>query len=204
MIVILAYNMGNVGSVLNMIKKIGYDAKITNNKEEILNAEKIIIPGVGSYNNGIENLKDLNLIDILNKKIMIDKIPVLGICLGMQLMAEGSEEGALSGLGWIKGKFVRFNNNLSNTLKVPHMGWNFINIKKQSKILYNLPENPRFYFVHSYYALPENNEDILTTTNYGHEFVSSFEKDNIIGVQFHPEKSHKFGMSILKNFIELY
>jgi len=204
MIVILAYNMGNVGSVLNMIKKIGYDAKITSNKEDILNAEKIIIPGVGAYNNGIENLVDLKLIEILNKKIIVDKIPVLGICLGMQLMAESSEEGTLTGLGWIKGKFVRFNNNLNNTLKVPHMGWNFVSIKKQSRIFFNLPENPRFYFVHSYYALLENNEDILTTTNYGHEFVSSFERENIIGVQFHPEKSHKYGMTILKNFIELY
>lgn len=204
MLIIINYNMGNLGSILNMIKKIGYNAIITSNLDEISKASKLILPGVGAFDNGINNLKELGIFDLLNKKILEEKVPILGICLGMQLMTLSSEEGKEKGLGWLNAITKKFNFQ-NKELKVPHMGWNTITLRKHSK-LFNEMENQenRFYFVHSYAVECFDKNDILTTTCYGYEFVSSFEKENIIGVQFHPEKSHKFGMQLLKNFIEKF
>ncbi len=201
MITIIDYGMGNLGSIANMIKKVGGKSLITSNLDEIREATKLILPGVGSFDNGMRQLKELGLIDILNKKILEDKIPIMGICLGMQLMTQSSEEGTLDGLGWVEAKSSKF---VSDSLKVPHMGWNIIYQKKDSSLFSEKESEKRFYFAHSYYVSCEREEDILTTTSYGHDFVSSFEKENIIGVQFHPEKSHKFGMSLFKNFVERY
>jgi len=204
MIVIIDYNMGNPGSIANMIKKIGYESIITQDIKIIKRAEKIILPGVGSFDKGVYNLKNLNLWDILNYKVIEEKTPILGICLGMQLMTEKSEEGNEQGFGWIHSETIKFKFN-GNHLKIPHMGWNNIKLVKDSKLFKNIEnQENRFYFVHSYHVVSKNQEDILTTTYYGYDFVSSFEKDNIIGVQFHPEKSHKYGLSLLKNYLEIY
>lgn len=201
MIVIVDYGMGNLGSIVNMIKKIGYKCIVTSNLEEIKNATKLILPGIGSFDNGMRNLQELNMLDVLNQKVMVDKTPILGICLGMQLMTKNSEEGKLSGLGWIDAETKKF---VSDTFKIPHMGWNIIKHQKISKLFDEFESEKRFYFVHSYCVSCKQKADILTSTNYIKEFVSSFEKENIIGVQFHPEKSHKFGMSLIKNFVENY
>jgi len=201
MITIINYGLGNLGSIANMIKKIGGESIITSNPEKILRAKKLILPGVGSFDKGMLNLKDLSLINILNKKVLVEKTPILGICLGMQLMLNSSEEGNETGLGWIDAKTIKFS---ANTLKVPHMGWNTVKNIKESKLFDELESEKRFYFVHSYYVKCNDEKDILTTTPYGNDFVSAFEKENLIGVQFHPEKSHKFGMSIIKNFVEKY
>jgi glutamine amidotransferase len=201
MITIIDYGMGNLGSIANMVKKVGAKSIITSDLDEIQKATKLILPGVGSFDNGMKQLRELGFIDVLNKKILEDKTPIMGICLGMQLMTQSSEEGTLEGLGWIEAKTHKF---VSDSLKVPHMGWNISMIQKDSS-LYTAPKiEKRFYFVHSYYVSCKKQEDILSTTSYGHEFVSSFEKENIIGVQFHPEKSHKFGMALFKNFVEKY
>lgn len=201
MITIIDYGMGNLGSIANMIKKAGHKSIITSDLEEIKNATKLILPGVGSFDNGMRNLAELGMIEVLNQKVLIEKTPILGICLGMQLMTKSSEEGKLSGLGWVDAQTKKF---VSDTLKIPHMGWNIIKHQKNSHLFDEYESEKRFYFVHSYYVDANQKKDILTTTPYTHNFVSSFEKENIIGAQFHPEKSHKFGMSLLKNFLENY
>lgn len=201
--VIIDYGMGNSASIKNMIKRIGYEAVITADKTQITNAKKIILPGVGSFDAAMKNLAELNLIKILRIKIIEEKTPVLGICLGMQLMTKNSEEGTQNGLGFIDAEVKKFNFT-EDTLKIPHMGWNITDLKKETKLFKNMSEKSRFYFVHSYYIRCSNEQDIVSTTNYGIPFVSSFERENIVGVQFHPEKSHKFGMQLLKNFIEKY
>ena len=203
MITIINYNMGNPASIKNMIKRIGYESTITSDKSQITNAKKLILPGVGSFDAAINNLTQLDLLEMLKIKVLEENTPVLGICLGMQLMTNKSDEGKQSGLGFIDAEVKKFVFE-DKSLKVPHMGWNVTDINKHSKLFGSMPERSRFYFVHSFYVHCTNQEDIITTTNYGNNFVSTFEKENIIGVQFHPEKSHKFGMQLLKNFIEKY
>lgn len=196
--------MGNLGSIANMLKKIGCQCIITNNLNEIQIAHKIILPGVGNFDRAMKNLKELGLIDVLNRKVLEKKIPVLGICLGMQLMAEKSEEGQLPGLGWIKADVKKFSfDEVNKHLKIPHMGWNTVQQQKDDLLFSNMYPDPRFYFVHSYHFECKKKEDILTTTFYGYHFVSAISSGNIMGVQFHPEKSHKFGMLILKKFAEI-
>ena len=204
MITIIDYKTGNLGSIQNILKRIGEESVVTSDKKTIATATKIILPGVGAFDTGMRNLSELDLVDILNKKVIEEKIPVLGICLGMQLLSSGSEEGSLKGLGWINASTVRFKFENSLEYKIPHMGWNFITQHKKSKLLDNMYSDPRFYFVHSYFFKAKDPEDILTSTTYEKEFTSSVERENILGVQFHPEKSHKFGMKLLKNFVDLY
>lgn len=201
MIVIIDYGMGNLGSIQNILKKIGVNSIITSDVDEINNANKIILPGVGAFDRAMQNLKDLKLIDILNEKALNEKIPVLGICLGMQLLAKDSTEGVLPGLGWIDANVKKF--DIDKALKVPHMGWNYTIQQKESSLFFDMYTTPRFYHVHSYYFACNDDEDILTITNYGGEFTSSVNKGNIYGVQFHPEKSHKFGMKLLENFAKI-
>lgn len=201
MITIIDYGMGNLGSIANMIKKVGGRSKITSDLNEIKNAEKLILPGVGSFDNGIKNLKSTGIFEVINDRVLNDKIPIMGICLGMQLMTNSSEEGVEKGLSWVDAETIKFSNI---SLKVPHMGWNTIEHSKESKLFNDYDLEKRFYFVHSYYVSAKNESEVLTHSEYGHKFVSSFEKENIIGVQFHPEKSHNFGMNLIKNFIEKY
>ena len=204
MITIIDYKTGNLGSIQNILKRIGEDSVVTSDKGAIAEAKKLILPGVGSFDTGMRNLKDLDLINILNQKVLIEKIPVLGICLGMQLLSSGSEEGILPGLGWIKANTQRFNFADTTEYKIPHMGWNHIKIVKESQLFNDMYADARFYFVHSFYLKVNEPGNILTTSTYEIEFTSSVEKGNILGVQFHPEKSHKFGMKLLKNFIDNY
>jgi glutamine amidotransferase len=206
MITIVDYGMGNLGSVKNMFKKIGENSIVSSDKDDIQNATKILLPGVGSFDNAMLNLNDLGLIDIIKEKVLDDKIPIMGICLGMQLLTKGSEEGELNGFGFVDAFSKKFDfSSISDNLPIPHMGWNKVYLQKESKLLQESEEREnRFYFVHSYAVSCENKKDILTQTKYGYDFVSSFEKDNIIGCQFHPEKSHKFGMKLFKNFVENY
>ena len=204
MITIINYNAGNIKSIQNMLKRIGAKSCISADAKEIEQAEKLILPGVGHFDYGMKNLQESGLIEVLNKKVLIDKVPLLGICLGAQLLGNRSEEGILSGLGWIDMEVVKFDENkLPENLKIPHMSWNEINIKKQSNLLIGLSNESRFYFVHSYHMKCNNENDILANTNYGYEFTSAVEKENIFGVQFHPEKSHKFGMRLLENFVNI-
>lgn len=204
MIAIVDFGMGNLGSIYNMLKYIGVESKITSDKNEIENAKKIILPGVGAFDNGMKNLESLELINLLNKKILEDKIPVLGICLGMQLFMNNSEEGSAKGLGWLEGENRKFKfGEKINNRKIPYVGWNVVEQKKENPLMNNLDSESRFYFVHSYYVTCKNENDILLRTNYGIDFASGVQKENIFGVQFHPEKSHKFGMKLLKNFSEL-
>jgi glutamine amidotransferase len=198
-IVIVDYRMGNLGSIANMLKRIGAAAEVSSDPGRIAKADKLILPGVGSFDNGMNNLKEMGLADVLAERALGSKVPVLGICLGMQLMTARSEEGAVPGLCWIGASTVRFRPS-DPRLKVPHMGWNVIARKKDSRLLADMSDEPRFYFVHSYHVVCEDASDVLATTAYGEEFVSAFEKGNVMGVQFHPEKSHKFGMKLLKNF----
>jgi len=204
MITIIDYKTGNLGSIQNILKRIGEDSVVTSDKDEIARATKLILPGVGAFDTGMRNLSGLNLIDILNKKVIEEKIPVLGICLGMQLLSKGSEEGSLPGLGWIDASTVRFEFEDSTEYKIPHMGWNFIRQHKTGRLFDNMYPNSRFYFVHSYFFSANDPEDVLTSTTYEIEFTSAIERGNILGVQFHPEKSHKFGMKLLKNFVDFY
>lgn len=204
MIVIIDYGMGNLGSILNMLKYLKADAMISSNVSDIEKADKLILPGVGAFDNGMNNLQNLNLISCLEKKVLNQKTPILGICLGMQLFTKKSEEGSLSGLGWIDAETVRFSlNKEKNNLKVPHMGWNSVTIRNTTSLFNNMSENAKFYFVHSYHVVCHNEEDILATTHHGYNIVSAFQSKNIFGVQFHPEKSHKFGMNLFNNFIEM-
>jgi len=203
MIIVIDYEMGNIGSIINMIKKTGGEAVLSSDLARIETAEKLILPGVGSFDTGMQNLDKLGLVDVLRRRVVREKVPILGICLGMQLLSEKSEEGVLPGLGFISGQTVKFKfDNVNANLRIPHMGWNSVNIKKESPLFYEMYENPIFYFVHSYHIVCNNAEDVLTTTNYGYEFTSSLQRVNILGTQFHPEKSHKYGLRLMKNFVE--
>jgi len=204
MITIVDYRIGNLNSIGNMLKKIGAPAVVTSSADDLRRAQKLIMPGIGAFDAGMNRLMDSGLIPILTERVMVDKTPTLGICLGMQLMTRGSEEGQLPGLGWIQATTRRFDRTIDPALTIPHMGWNVVKPVKQSRVLDDCPEEPRFYFTHSYYVHCEDPEDRLLSVEHGAlSFDAGFEHGNLIGVQFHPEKSHRFGMWFLKNFAEI-
>lgn len=198
MIVIVDFGMGNLGSIANMFKKVGAKALISSRTEDVSGADQLVLPGVGTFDTGMRRLKETGLVPLLREKVLQGKTPMLGICLGMQLMTEASEEGSMAGLGWIKGRTVRFPHGIG--LRVPHMGWNTVSQRKLCPLLHDLGPEPRFYFVHSYHVVCDQPDDILTVTEYGYDFASAFSHGNIFGLQFHPEKSHRFGMQLFRNF----
>lgn len=202
MIVIIDYGMGNLGSIQNMFKRIGNRSIVTSDLNQIQNAEKILLPGVGAFDAAIERIDQLGLRSVLLKKANVDKVPFLGICLGMQLLTTGSEEGHLQGLGLIDADTIKFKFD-DFTIKVPHMGWNFVYPVNSSPLAEGFTSDFRFYFVHSYYVRCNYPENIVMQTEYGHRFESIIQKNNIFGAQFHPEKSHKYGMKLLENFSKI-
>ncbi|MGN6492516.1 MAG: imidazole glycerol phosphate synthase subunit HisH [Agriterribacter sp.] len=205
MIVIIDYGVGNLTSIKNMLKRINVEAVISSKIDEIRNSDKLILPGVGSFDYGMTQLRESGLAKILNEKVLGEKTPILGICLGVQLLTESSEEGKQKGLGWIKGKTVAFNKlRLHGNQKIPHMGWTDVSGYEKSKLFTGMYEEPRFYFVHSYHLELDDSSNIIAQANYGYDFAVGVEYDNILGVQFHPEKSHKFGMKLLENFVKYY
>lgn len=198
---IINIGVGNIGSVMNMLKRLGIKSVLVTDENHFHGVTHLILPGVGSFDAGILNLNNSGLKDILWDKVFNEKLPILGICLGMQMMTNGSEEGNQLGLGWISAE-VNLLKLKDNTIKVPHMGWNRPQIVRSSPLLKDIEQNCRFYFVHSYAVSCHNHEDVILKVNYGGiEFVAGFQNKNIFGVQFHPEKSHRFGMQILSNFI---
>jgi glutamine amidotransferase len=204
-IFIVDYGVGNIGSIQNMLKKLGADSEIATEISAIDRATRIILPGVGSFDEGMMQLNQSGLRSALDDAALVKRIPFLGICLGMQLMTEGSEEGELPGLGWISAKTTKFVPESNEIMKIPHMGWNVVKKEKVSPLLNLVDDDARFYFVHSYHVTCTDREDVLLSSKYGSvEFDSAFEHDNLLGVQFHPEKSHRFGMTLLKSFIDNY
>jgi len=205
MIKIIDYGMGNTASMLNMIRKVGGQAELCAIPSELNSATAIILPGVGSFDNAITKLENSGFLEALHSKVIKEKIPFLGVCLGMQLLFEKSEEGKLPGLKWVEGDVKHFNFSdiqFKDRLKAPHMGWNVITPKTYEGLFSGLENEARFYFIHSYYVHCSNPLDVLATANYGHEFTCSVRHDNIWGVQFHPEKSHQFGIQVFKNFLK--
>ena len=203
MIVIIDYGLSNLRSVGFKLRKYNKEVIISSDKEEISKANKLILAGVGHFGKAMNNLKDLDLIPLLDFKVIKEQTPIFGICLGMQLFTESSEEGNSEGFGWIKGKTKKFNFDSSfKNLRIPHVGWNTIQIKKQHPLFSGM-DNRDFYFTHSFFVGCQNSKDILAESTYGHNFVSAISKGNILGTQFHPEKSHPEGFKLLKNFINV-
>ena len=201
---IIDYGVGNIGSIANMLRKINVDSVITSDPTEIAKASKLILCGIGAFDDGMTKLESLGIVEVLQRKVLDEKTPIMGVCLGMQLFTRGSEEGTKSGLGFVDGYTRKFHFVNGQKLRVPHMGWNEVALSKPSRLLENMYEEPRFYFVHSYHAVMDQPGEELLKATYGYPFTAAFEKGNIVGVQFHPEKSHKFGMRLYENFMRNY
>jgi len=203
MVTIVDYGLGNLGSIQNMLKRIGIKSVITDDLKKILKAQKIILPGVGHFDRAMKNITERGLKKVLDIKALDEKIPILGICLGMQILTEGSEEGKLPGLGWIPAKTIKFHFPDYAKNKVPHMGWNIVKRARKSEITKAFEKEYRFYFVHSFHVSVRDEKYSILKTKHGYLFDSGIQHKNIFGVQFHPEKSHRFGMKLLKNFAEV-
>lgn len=201
MIVIVDYGLGNLRSVLKSFEKLHIEAEISSDPCVIKGADKLVLPGVGGFGKGIRNLQSNGLIEALNEAVVGKEVPTLGICLGLQLMTDWSDEGHLPGLGWIPGETLKFfrSGNVSK-LRVPHMAWNSIELKRADPLFEDITPESEFYFVHSYYVRCADRQHVLATSWYGEEFDSVVRKGNILGTQFHPEKSHKHGLLLLRNF----
>lgn len=202
MIGILNYGVGNLKAFANIFKNLGFEHKIIEKGDDILSVDKLILPGVGSFDSVMNKLEQANVLEHLSKFALIEKRPLLGVCVGMQILANSSEEGKKKGLGWIKGNVKRFDfSQLSEKPMIPQIGWNEIEVvNKETDLLKNLGVNPHFYFLHSYYFECEDKQDIMASANYGLEFCSAVKRENVYGTQFHPEKSHHNGVQLLKNF----
>jgi imidazole glycerol-phosphate synthase subunit HisH len=199
-VLVIDYGMGNFVSVANMLRKAGAKAVISSRPEDVHSATKIILPGVGAFDRGMRHLHDLGFVEALRRRVIEDGVPTLGICLGMQLLTKSSEEGVEPGLGWVDATTTRVH---AGELPVPHMGWNVARPASSHPLFEGLGEEPRFYFVHSYRVECASSADVVTTTTYGSPFVSAFAHGNVMGTQFHPEKSHKYGLTLLRNFAAL-
>jgi glutamine amidotransferase len=202
--IIVDYGVGNLSSIRNMLRKAGVAALISSDPVAIADASKILLPGMGAFDNCMQKLADSGLRPFIEKKVFEEKIPLLGICVGLQMFMPSSEEGQLAGMAWIAGKTIRFRSEkMDASHKIPNMGWLEVKGMKPSRLLEGL-EDARFYFAHSYHVSLDNPADELITADYGYRFTVGVEKENIVGVQFHPEKSHRFGMQLLRNFAEKY
>ena len=202
MIAVIDYGMGNIGSILNMLRKIGAPGVAVQSPEDLLRATHVILPGVGAFDRGMEHLHERRLVDALNAATLERHTPLLGICLGMQLLCEGSEEGQAPGLGWIRGQCVRFAFPRETGLKVPHMGWNELDVTADNPLL-DRGSRPRFYFVHAYHMQCAEGDNVIAIANYGSRFTAAVRRNNVFGVQFHPEKSHRFGIELFRRFVAM-
>ena len=201
---IINYGLGNISAFKYAFKKLNCEVNVISNPDDINLCSHLILPGVGAFDYAIELLKSSRMLDVINKNVLVDKKPILGVCVGMQIFFEKSEEGNNYGLGWIKGNVKKLASSTKNTIKLPHMGWNSLgNINEKNKLCFNL-ENDEFYFLHSYHCVPEDKNLIISNTEYGESFCSSVQFENIIGCQFHPEKSHDAGLGIFSNFLRMY
>lgn len=200
---IVDYGMGNIFSVQKKLLQENVNISVSSLQKDIVNADKIILLGVGHFKKAMDNLQELNLIEPLNKFALIQKKPILGICLGMQLMANWSEEGDVSGLGWVDASVKKLKTSNTKKFKIPHIGWNTVRLLKKSALMHNIKSEEEFYFVHSFYIEPNDPLIALNETSYIQNFCSGIEKDNIFGVQYHPEKSHDSGQTLFKNFLSL-
>ena len=202
MILILDYGMGNLRSVQMKIQMLNFQASISRDIKSILAADKLILPGVGHFAEGMKNIKEFGILDALHEAVIYKKIPILGICLGMQLLTSFSEEGSVSGLGWIDASTNKIISKSTEDLRIPHVGWNKVRQVNKSILFDNIENDTRFYFTHTYAVQCHNKEDSIGETLYGDKFTSVIQKDNIYGTQFHPEKSHMTGLKLIQNFLE--
>ena len=205
MITIIDYGMGNIGSIVNLCRYLGIPAKVCAEPAAIARAAKLILPGVGAFDAGMNNLEKCGLLPALQQRVVVEQTPILGICLGMQLLARRSEEGIRPGLGWIDADVVRLRSipGQQPALQIPHMGWSQLAPRAGSRLCADLPADPRFYFVHSYHVVCDHPEDVAATTDHGGPVTAVIERGHLLGTQFHPEKSHRFGMQLLRNFARL-
>lgn len=204
MITIIDYGSGNINAIKNIYDRLNISVGFAKTKEQVLRAEHIILPGVGAFDETVSTLQENGFIDALNKKVLDEKVPILGICVGMQMLADSSEEGILSGLGWIPGKVKKFDKNLiSGKPKLPHLGWNSIETIGECPLFKDIDPVIGFYFIHSFYFECINETNVIAKTDYGKSFHSAVNCENVYGVQFHPEKSHDNGIQLLKNFANL-
>lgn len=201
-VTLIDYGVGNISAFAHIYRCLNISIEIADSVEKIEAATHLILPGVGAFDWAMTKLNKSGMRDALDKQVLQMKVPVLGVCVGMQMMASNSEEGALTGLNWIEAQVVRFSLNTNLRIPLPHMGWNDV-LPKDEHSLFNAIADPRFYFLHSYVMKPVNDRDILATTSYGSSFVSAIQRDNIFGTQFHPEKSHRWGISLLQNFVSV-
>jgi len=204
MITIINYGSGNIRAICNIYEKLNVEYHIANSPEEVVGAKKLFLPGVGAFDETISTLDSLGFREVLDKEVLQNNVPIMGICVGMQILGESSEEGTLPGLGYIKGKVKKIDKSLLiQKPALPHLGWNTVEIKKQSPLFDDVDIDFGFYFLHSYYFECSHDEDVLTTTRYGSDFASAINNKNVFGVQFHPEKSHHNGVNLLHNFAKL-
>jgi len=199
MTIVVDYGLGNKGSVLNMLQKIGHPGRMTTAADEVRSAKRLILPGVGAFDHGMARLRDAGL-EAPIKEAVANGAGLLGICLGAQMLFDGSEEGELPGLGLISGRVIKFKQPADGALRIPHMGWNVAVPRGDQPLFEGMDDSPRFYFVHSYHFAPTDEADVAATTVYGSTFASAVARGRVSGVQFHPEKSHRFGMALLTNY----
>lgn len=200
-VTVVNYGAGNLQSVSRRLEYLGAKVAVTSDPSQIAKAEKLVLPGVGHFGKAMEHLHAQGLTDALNEAVLTRAVPILGICLGMQLMAASSTEGNAQGLGWFAGSVVRFDMADKLRFKVPHMGWNQVRQARPSVLMEGIPDGSQFYFVHSYRYVPDRGPEVLLTADYAYSFVCAIERDEIYGVQFHPEKSHDVGLKLIRNFL---
>ena len=204
MITIIDYGLGNIRAFVNVYERLNIKTKVAHCANDLKDASKIILPGVGAFDHAMTQLNQSGMREEIEKQVLCNKVPVVGICVGMQMLAKSSDEGKLPGLGWIDGVVKIFDTSKINyKTRLPHMGWNSIKPINNQPLLFGFNDDSRFYFLHSYYFVCNNSDDVISTTDYGITYASAVNKDNIFGIQFHPEKSHSNGIRLLENFSKL-